>query len=100
LAAFHDFLDELGIPREDQLVRPIALEGAAPEGVSLARESLVPEITVTADGVYWHPVTATDERFLVTRIIEPLTPALDTISRLFAEQWARTAEAAALFPCA
>lgn len=100
LAAFHNLLDELGIPRDDQLVRPIALEGVAPDGVSLTRESLVPEVTVSADGVYWHPVAATDERFLVTRIIEPLTPALDTIGRLFAEQWARTAEAAALFPCA
>ena len=100
LTAFHDFLDELGIPRSDQLVRPIAAEGVASEGVSISRESLVPEVTVTAEGVYWHPVAATDDRALVTRTIEPLTPALETIGRLFAEQWARTAEAAALFPCA
>jgi hypothetical protein len=100
LASFHDFLDELGIAPDDQLVRPIALEGIASQGVSLTRESLVPEVTVSADGVYWHPVAATDEQFLVTRTIEPLTPALDTITRLFAEQWARTAEATALFPCA
>jgi hypothetical protein len=100
LTALHRFLDELGIARDDQLVRPIAAEGVASEGVLLTRESLVPEVTVTADGVYWHPVTATDERALVTRTIEPLTPALDTIARLFAQQWARAAEAAALFPCA
>jgi hypothetical protein len=100
LTAFHGFLDELGIARDDQLVRPIAAEGVANEGVRLGRESLVPEVTVTADGVYWHPVTATDERALVTHTIEPLTPALDTIARLFAEQWARAAEATALFPCA
>jgi Radical SAM superfamily/4Fe-4S single cluster domain len=100
LAAFHDFLDHLGIPRDDQLVRPIALEGVASEGVSISRESLVPEVTVTAEGVYWHPVAATDERALVTRTIEPLTPALDTVARLFAEQWARSAESTALFPCA
>jgi len=75
LAVFHDFLDELGITRDDQLVRPIVLEGVASEGVSLIRESLVPEVTVTADGVYWHPVTATGERALVSRTIEPLTPA-------------------------
>jgi radical SAM family protein/4Fe-4S single cluster protein len=100
LAAFHGFLDQLGIHAEDQLVRPIALEGAASEGLVLTRESLVPEVTVTADGVYWHPVTATDTRALVTRTIEPLTSALNTISRQFAEQWARAADAAALFPCA
>jgi hypothetical protein len=100
LAAFHDFLDGLGIPRDDQLVRPIAVEGVATEGVSISRESLVPEVTVTAEGVYWHPVAATDERAQVTRTIEPLAPALDTVARLFAEQWARSAEAATLFPCA
>ncbi|SOJ53269.1 Antilisterial bacteriocin subtilosin biosynthesis protein AlbA [Mycobacterium simulans] len=100
LATLHGFLDELEIPAQDQLVRPIALEGVASEGVVLTRESLVPEVTVTAEGVYWHPVAATDERALVTRSIEPLSPALDTVCRLFAEQWAQTAEAAALFPCA
>jgi hypothetical protein len=100
LAAFHEFLDELEIAHTDRLVRPVAQEGAAPEGVQLNRQSLVPEATVTADGVYWHPVAATDERALVTRSVEPLTPALDEINRLFAEQWARMAEATALFPCA
>jgi hypothetical protein len=100
LAAFHDFLDELGIARNDQLVRPIAAEGVADRGLKLTRESLVPEVTVTDDGVFWHPVAAADEHALVTRTIEPLTPALDEIRRLFAEQWERTAEATALFPCA
>ncbi len=66
----------------------------------LTRASLVPEITVTAEGVYWHPVAATDEDALVTRRIEPLTPALDEISRAFADQWAHAASAAQLFPCA
>ena len=96
----HRFLDELGITRDDQLVRPIAAEGVASEGVSITRESLVPEVTATAAGVYWHPVAATDARALVTCAVEPLAPALDTVARLFAERWARSAEAAALFPCA
>lgn len=100
LRAFHDFLDELGIAPDDQVVRPIANEGVASEGVVITRASLVPEITVTAEGVYWHPVAATDEDALVTRRIEPLTQALDEISRAFAEQWARSASAAQLFPCA
>lgn len=100
LSAFHRFLDDLGIAPYDQLVRPIAQEGVASAGVVLTRASLVPEITVTAEGVYWHPVAATDEHALVTRQIEPLTPALDEISEAFAEQWARAASAAELFPCA
>jgi uncharacterized Fe-S cluster-containing radical SAM superfamily protein len=100
LRAFHEFLDELGVAPDDQLVRPIALEGVASKGVVLTRESLVPEVTVTAEGVFWHPVAATDDQALLTRQIEPLTPALDEISRLFTEQWAVAATKAALFPCA
>ncbi|HEY5852514.1 MAG TPA: radical SAM protein [Aldersonia sp.] len=100
IAALHEFCDRLGIDREDQLIRPIAREGAAVEGLVMTMDSLVPEVTVTADGVYWHPVAATDERALVTRRIEPLRPALDEISRRFTEQWAVAATAAALFPCA
>ena len=100
LSAFHDFLGDLGIAPHDQVVRPIAHEGIASEGVVITRASLVPEITVTAEGVYWHPVAATDDDALVTRRIEPLTPALDEITRAFAEQWASAASAAQLFPCA
>lgn len=100
LKAFHRLLDELGIAADDQVVRPVAHEGLASEGVAITRESLVPEVTVTADGVYWHPVAAIDEDALVTRRIEPLAPALDDISVAFAEQWARKASAAQLFPCA
>ncbi|MGB2919025.1 MAG: radical SAM protein [Mycobacterium sp.] len=100
LAAFHRILDELGIAPDDQVVRPVAHEGVASEGVMITRESLVPEVTVTAEGVYWHPVAATDGGALVTRRIEPLAPALDEISRAFAELWARKASAAQLFPCA
>ncbi len=100
LDKFHTFLDDLGIARDDQVIRPIAKEGVADVGQMLSRESLVPEVTVTAEGVYWHPVTATDEQALVTPTIEPLTPALETIKRQFAEQWARASESASLFPCA
>jgi uncharacterized Fe-S cluster-containing radical SAM superfamily protein len=100
LRAFHEFLYELGVAPDDQLVRPIALEGVASKGVVLTRESLVPEVTVTDEGVFWHPVAATDDQALLTRQIEPLTPALDEISRLFTEQWAVAATKAALFPCA
>lgn len=100
LSAFHQFLDGLGIAPDDQVVRPIACEGVASEGVVITRASLVPEITVTAEGVYWHPVAATDDEALVTRRIEPLASALDDISRAFAEQWAHAARAAQLFPCA
>lgn len=98
--ALHTFLDDLGIPRADQIIRPVARQGAATSGVLITRESLVPEITVTADGIYWHPVAATDARLLVRRETEPLRPALDQIHRLFTEEWTRTQTEFALFPCA
>ncbi|ABM16648.1 Rv1681 family radical SAM protein [Mycolicibacterium vanbaalenii] len=100
LKAFHDFLDELGIAQDDQVVRPVAREGSAADGVQITRASLVPEVAVTAEGVYWHPVAAIDDDALVTRQIEPLAPALDEIAHAFAELWARKANAAQLFPCA
>ena len=78
------------------MVRPIAYEGVASAGVMITGASVVPEIIVTADGVYWHPVAATDEDALVARQIEALTPCLDEISHAFAEQWVRAASAAQL----
>lgn len=100
LRRFRQFLDTLGIPPADQVIRPVALQGAAASGVRLTRETLVPEVTVTEGGIYWHPVAATDERALVTRQIEPLAPVLDEVSTLFAQQWAATSTATSLFPCA
>ena len=100
LAELHDFLDGLGIAPVDHVIRPVAQQGVASTGVQLSRESLVPEVTVTADGVYWHPVAATDDQALVTPQIEPLGPALSEVYRLFTEQWAAAKTSAALFPCA
>lgn len=100
LAVLHAFFDDLGIPRIDQVIRPVALQGVAESGVTFTRESLVPEVTVTAEGVYWHPVAAMDDEALVTRQIEPLGPALDEIRRLFAIQWASMSSTASMFACA
>ncbi|WP_072688224.1 Rv1681 family radical SAM protein [Rhodococcus marinonascens] len=100
IAQLHEFCDHLGIERDDQLIRPIARQGAAVKGLIITTESLVPEVTVTADGIYWHPVAAIDDDALVTRQIEPLRHALDEIYERFTQQWAVAATAAALFPCA
>lgn len=100
LGELTEFFDGLGIAREDQIIRPVAQQGVADEGVALSLESLVPEITVTAEGVYWHPVAATDERALVTREFAPLGPALDEVTRRFAQQWAERSAATSMFTCA
>jgi hypothetical protein len=44
--------------------------------------NLAPEVTVTADGVYWHPlVSPSDSDMLVTRQIFPLTKAVACIQK-------------------
>ena len=57
---FRQFLDEEKIAAEDRVIRRMALRGAASEGVAVSRADLVPEVTISADGVYWHPVGAED----------------------------------------
>jgi MoaA/NifB/PqqE/SkfB family radical SAM enzyme len=56
LAELRDFVAGLGIAPEDHLVRPLARRGFSDEGIAVDMDSLAPEITVTANGVYWHPL--------------------------------------------
>lgn len=100
LTAFRSFLDELGIAPEDQLIRAVARQGFAGDGLHLSPETLVPEVTVTADGIYWHPVAAADDGQLVTREILPLAPALQEVTRRFSRYRAAADAAAQWFPCA
>ncbi|MCC3761959.1 radical SAM protein [Glycomyces sp. TRM65418] len=98
--AFHALLDEVGIDRDDQVIRPIAQRGFAEDGVALTVESLIPEVTVTADGVWWHPVAAEHEDQLVTRDLFPLGAAIEQVRRRFAEYRRESDTAAQRFTCA
>ncbi|MCY7340676.1 MAG: radical SAM protein [Pseudonocardia sp.] len=100
LEPFRAFLDTLGIARGDQVIRALAHRGVAESGLELTLESLIPEITVTADGVYWHPVSADHDDHLVTRELFPLRDAIDEVRRRFVEIRARADAAAQWFPCA
>jgi sulfatase maturation enzyme AslB (radical SAM superfamily) len=94
------FLDDLGIPTADQIVRPVARQGVAETGVVLTRESLIPEVTITAEGVFWHPVAAQDLDMLVTRELFPLRDALAAVQIRYVDQLERTEALAQSFPCA
>jgi len=61
-------------------VRPLAKRGYSKEGIELAMQDLVPEITVNADGVFWHPLS-TDADMQVSRKILPLAPAVERVQR-------------------
>ena len=100
LERFRHFLDGLGIAREDQVIRALAHRGAADSGLELTVESLVPEVTITADGVFWHPVGADHDDQLVTRDLFPLRDAIAETRRLFVLHRTRADAAAQWFPCA
>jgi len=69
-----EFLRSLGIPVEDHIIRPLVKRGFSAEGMDVSKECLVPELTINADGIYWHPLS-TDPDFLVSPQIFPLEQA-------------------------
>jgi MoaA/NifB/PqqE/SkfB family radical SAM enzyme len=74
------FVRNLGVQDGDHFVRPLAKRGFSREGQDVDRASLVPEVTVTRDGVYWHPLLApSNTDTLVSRAIFPLAAAVDAI---------------------
>jgi pyruvate-formate lyase-activating enzyme len=97
---FSQFLDEEKIAEEDRVIRRIALRGAASEGVAVTRADLVPEVTITAEGVYWHPVGAEDADLLVTHNIFPLSESLAAVRRAFDREGEHANRLARIFNCA
>jgi hypothetical protein len=100
IEAFRQFLDEEKIAAEDRVIRRIALRGAASEGVAVGRADLVPEVTITADGVYWHPVGAEDADLLVTRDIFPLSESFAAVRRACDRESEHATKLARIFNCA
>jgi hypothetical protein len=97
---FRRFLDAQKIREEDRVIRRIALRGFAAEGVALARADLAPEITITAQGVYWHPVGAADADMLVTPDIFPLAESFAAVRRAFERESQHRRRLATIFNCA
>ena len=97
---FRQFLDEEQVAREDRVIRRVALRGSAKEGVALSRADLVPEVTITAEGVYWHPVGAEDADLLVTREIFPLAESFAAVRRAFEREGEHAQKLATIFNCA
>jgi organic radical activating enzyme len=97
---FSRFVDEEQIAPEDRVIRRIALRGYATDGVALTRADLVPEVTITAEGVYWHPVGAEDADLLVTREIFPLAESFAAVRRAFDRESGHARRLAQIFNCA
>jgi pyruvate-formate lyase-activating enzyme len=97
---FRQFLDAEKIAAEDRVIRPIALRGAASEGLAVTRADLLPEVTITAEGVYWHPVGAEDADLLITREIFPLSESFAAVRRAFDREGEHANKLARIFNCA
>lgn len=97
---FRQFLDEEQIATEDRVIRRIAWRGSAPKGLAVTRADLVPEVTITAEGVYWHPVGAEDDDLLVTHDIFPLSESFAAVRRAFDREGEHANRLARIFNCA
>ncbi len=97
---FRRFLDEARVAEQDRVIRRIALRGFATDGLALARADLMPEVTITAEGVSWHPVGAEDEDLLVTPKIFPLAESFAAVRHAFERESAHGRRLAAIFNCA
>ena len=97
---FRQFLDVEKIAAEDRVIRRIALRGAAGKGVAVTRADLLPEVTITAEGVYWHPVRAEDADLLVTHDIFPLSESFAAVRRAFDREGEHANKLARVFNCA
>ena len=97
--ALHVALDAIGIPPEHRLVRPVAEEGFAEEGVQVTIDTVEPEPTLTVDGAWWHPVAVTNPHLRVSKAPLPLAEVLDVMRDVLAVQQASTAQGRAVFRC-
>lgn len=97
---FRRFLDAEHIAEEDRIIRRIAIRGFATQGIALARADLIPEVTITAEGVYWHPVGAEDADLLVSPEIFPLSESFAAVRRAFERETEHQRRLARIFNCA
>jgi organic radical activating enzyme len=97
---FRAFLDAEGVAERDRIIRRVALRGFAEDGLALARGDLVPEVTITADGVYWHPIGAEDADLLVRREIFPLAEAFAAVREAYDREGDHARRLAQIFNCA
>lgn len=58
IPAVRALLEHLGVPPECLAVRPLLRRGFSDSGLDIATRSTVPELTVTAEGLAWHPAGA------------------------------------------
>ncbi len=76
LAEVCEFHRALGIAEDDHFIRPLAKRGFSSDGLEVDMKTLVPELTVNVDGVFWHPLS-TDADLQINNKIFPLATAVE-----------------------
>lgn len=84
LVDLYQFLEELGVRRSRCYCMPLARGGRSPDGVEYSLGDLVPEPTVAADGLYWHPLKVDPSLAIASRFI-PLEAGLARMSEVVRE---------------
>jgi MoaA/NifB/PqqE/SkfB family radical SAM enzyme len=82
LDELRSFVAGLGIPPEHHFIRPLARRGFSTEGMEVTAADLEPEVTVSVDGVYWHPLACEDD-LLVTRRLFPFRSAMTQLHEMY-----------------
>jgi hypothetical protein len=100
VAALHERLDGMGVAADDRLIRPVAQEGFADQGVHVSIDTLAPEPTITADGAWWHPVAVTNPHLRVSDAPLPLSEVFGVVSDTMAAQSAAERSGRSVFRCA
>lgn len=78
LDALRAFVAGLDIAPERHFIRPLAKRGFSNEGLELSAAELEPELTVSQEGIFWHPL-ALDADMLLTRRLFPLAAAWELL---------------------
>lgn len=73
-----DFRRSLGVSDDDHIIRPLAKRGFSQAGLDVGKHNLIPEMTINAQGVYWHPLS-TDPDLLIRSEIFPLSESVSQI---------------------
>ncbi len=58
IPAVAELLAGLGVPADRFAVRPLLRRGFSDAGLEIGEDSAIPELTVSADGLHWHPAGA------------------------------------------
>jgi sulfatase maturation enzyme AslB (radical SAM superfamily) len=92
--------DDLGLDEDQRVIRRIARQGAANAGLTVSRASLIPEVCLTAAGVWWHPVAAIDPDMRVSATWSPLAETIEAVRDEYRSYRLANDVLASTFPCA